>query len=95
MRAEFTRTITESIIKASVITLEAGQVKTTPCEPFTELGKVDEDKALTLTKAKYGKKQQYLVEVSSSDTTYSISVEDFLKYAKKVEPKTEVTEVGK
>jgi hypothetical protein len=93
-RTEFTRTLTETTVKPSIVKLEGGKVVTEPCEAFTVNGKIDEDKAVDLAKKKYGKKQQYVVEIVSTETTYAISVEDFMKYAHKVEPKPVTTPEG-
>lgn len=93
-RTEFTRTITATTIKASVVSIKDGAIITTPCDHFTVNGNVDEGKAVDLAKKQYGKKNQYVVEIEQVNTTYAISVEDFMKYAHKVEPKPESTPEG-
>lgn len=93
-RPEFTRSITETTIKASVVKIENGAIVTTPCEPFTVDDKVSEDKALSLVKAKYGKKQQYVVEMSYVEETWAISKENLKLHGHKVEPKPENTREG-
>lgn len=89
MRENFTRTISKTVIKSAMITFVEGVVVTTPCVDITEHAKIsDNDKALAIVKSTYGKKGTYVVTgLEVTDTTYAISIEDFMKYAKVVEPK--------
>lgn len=88
-RNEFTRTITETTVNASIVKLVEGKVVTEPCLPFPVKGKIDEAKAVELARKQYGKDKQYVASITAIDTTYALSVDDFMKYAHKVEPKPE------
>jgi hypothetical protein len=87
-RKEFSRTITETTIKAVELSFKDGKAVTTPVADLVIRGKVaDEDKAMSLVKKAYDKKKQYgIVSMTNVDTLYELSVEDFLKYAHKVDP---------
>lgn len=91
MRNEFTRTITETTVKASIVAIKEGKIECTECEPFVVNGKVTEDKAISLAKKKYGSKNQYVVKMDSKDTTYAISIDKFMEHATVVPDKEEKT----
>lgn len=80
-----------STIKAFKLTLEEGQPKVETLEPITIMGKANQKDALKAVKEKYGKDASITVgEITVEENTYEISVDDFIKHAKKV--KTEATE---
>jgi hypothetical protein len=88
-RKEMTRRVTETIIKSAEIIVEdvkAGKVTMSPLADIKVRGKIDnEGKALDLVKKAYGKKQFAIIEMSQTETLYALSVDDFMKYAHKVE----------
>lgn len=86
-RPDFTRTLTETTIKASVVKIVDGAIVTEPCEPFIVDDVVGESKAVDLAKKQYGKKQQYVCEVEAVSTVWAISKEGLKKYGHVVEPK--------
>lgn len=84
MRKEIQRTITATTILSSNVVLNSEGVETTENAPITVNGKISYDKALKLVRKTYGENAQIAV-VNSIEDMYEISVEDFLKYATKVE----------
>ena len=90
MRKTIVRTMATSKINAFKLTLENGQPKIENLEPLTVMGKASEKEALKALKDKYGKNAPITVaNIEVQEDTYEISVEDFLKYAKKVEKDSE------
>lgn len=87
MRKTIVRTITATTIESAVVTFKNGKPEVTPNNPLTVNGVVDEDKALKAVCKEYGKKSQ-VTAITSVDDMYEISVEDFMKHAKKVEKPT-------
>lgn len=87
MRKTIARSITATTIKSVKITFEGGAVITTENEPLTVSGKVNTEKALKIARKAYGDNAQ-VTEVTTVDDAYEISVDDFIKYAKKVAPQT-------
>lgn len=87
-RNEFQRTITTTVIKAVELSFKDGKVVTTPVADITVTGNVtDEEKALVLVKKANGKNKQYgIVSMTKTEAVYTLSLEDFLKYATKETP---------
>lgn len=86
MRNTITRTITTATIRTATIATENGEIKAIEHTPITAHGNIDSETALKLARKKYGKTANIVVlEVSTSDDEYEISVDDFIKYATKIE----------
>lgn len=93
MRKVIQRTMITSTVNAFKLEVVDGQPKTEQLEPLTVTGKVTEKVALKLLKNKYGKATAITVSsIEEKEDVYEISVEDFMKYAHKVEPNTAETE---
>jgi hypothetical protein len=88
-RTEMTRTFTVTKITFATVSFENGAVTTGKPVLYTVNGSVtDTDKALDLIRKAYDKKGQYVImKLEQTDTTYAMSIEDFVKYAHVVEPK--------
>jgi hypothetical protein len=94
MRKTIVRTITATTIESAKITFEKGLPVVTPNAPITVNGVIAEDKALKEVRKEYGENAQ-VTAITSIDNVYEITVEDFMKYAKKVEnPTPEQTTEG-
>ena len=86
MRKTIVRTMSTSTINAFKLTMENGQPKVENLEPMTVMGKATEKEALKILKSKYGKNAPVTISsIDVAEDTYEISVDDFIKYAKKVE----------
>lgn len=86
MRNSITRTMVESVIHSCVVKVIDGQPVTENLEPVTVMGKITEEKALkAVTKAHGVKNGLAIVKIEESEVKYEISVEDFMKHAKKIE----------
>lgn len=91
MRNTITRTMATSEIHAFRLTMEGGNPKVETLPVMTVSGKVTTKDAERLLRKEYGKTAPITVkEIVVSEDVYEITVEDFLKYAKKVE-KTDAT----
>ena len=78
-----------STINAFKLTIENGQPKVENLEPLVVMGKATEKEALKALKEKYGKNAPVTIaSIEVQEDTYEISVEDFVKHAKKVDKKT-------
>ena len=78
-----------SKIHACMLTMENGEPKVEILEPVTVMGKATEKEGLKAIKDKFGKECPATIsKIEVEEDTYEISVEDFLKYAKKVEKKS-------
>lgn len=90
MRKTIVRTITATTIESAKITFEKGKPVCTVNAPIIVNGVIAEDKALKEVRKTYGETSQ-VTNIVSVDAVYEISVEDFIKYATKVEaePKEE------
>lgn len=94
MRKTITRTICTSVISGCMLNVVDGKPTVENLAPITVAGKVSEKVAIKSLKAEYGKdKAITLTSIDLKEDTYEISVDDFMKYAKKVEAGTE-TEVS-
>lgn len=89
MRKTIVRTICKSVINGCVLNVVDGTPQVEQLAPVTVAGKVNDKTALKTLKTEYGKdKAITLTSVETCEDTYEISVEDFLKYATKVETET-------
>jgi regulatory protein YycI of two-component signal transduction system YycFG len=82
------RTINVTIIKSVNVKFVGGKLVPTENAPLVVNGEIKEDKAIKAVRKAYGLSAQ-LTEIQVTQDMYEISVEDFMKYAKKVEPKPE------
>lgn len=90
MRKTITRTMCTSTITAYKVTVVDGMPKVETVEPLTIAGKAKEKDALKALRDVHGKDANLTVgKIEVSEDIYEISVDDFVKYAKKVEPKKE------
>jgi hypothetical protein len=95
MRKTIVRTITATTIESANVKFEKGKPVVTANAPIVLNGIVAEDKALKEVRKAYGETAQ-VTNTSQVDDVYEISVEDFIKYAKKVvAPTPEQKEEGK
>lgn len=86
MRKTITRTMATSTIHGFSLTVENGQPKTECLDPVTVMGKANDKEALRALKDKYGKDATVTVaKIEVAEDTYEISVDDFMKHAKKVD----------
>jgi hypothetical protein len=88
MRKTIVRSIVASTVKSSNVLFVKGVPTITENAPIVVSGKVDEKQALKEVRKAYGESAQ-VTEISAVNDVYEISVEDFMRYAKKVEPKPE------
>lgn len=88
MRKTIERTITATTIESANVVFEKGVPKVTPNKPITVNGNIAEDKALKEVRKAYGEMAQ-VTSINVVDDRYEISVEDFIKYATKIEKPTE------
>jgi hypothetical protein len=84
-RKTMVRTITATTINSSNVKFEKNAPVVTANEPITITGIVDEDKALKAVRKAYGQTAQ-VASIVQVDDVYEMSVADFMKYAKKVDP---------
>lgn len=93
MRKTIVRTMATSEIKAFKLTMKDGQPSVVNLDPITVTGEVSEKDALKALKEVHGNLTGITVgEITVTKDTYEISVEDFLKYAKKVTKDSEPSE---
>lgn len=86
MRNAITRTMIESVIHACVVKVVDGTPVTETLEPVTVMGKITEDKAIKVVAKTYGKSNGLaIVKIEENEVKYEISVDDFMKHAKKIE----------
>lgn len=94
MRKTIVRTITATTIESANVTFANGKPVVTPNEPIIMSGVVGEEKALKEVRKVYGNTAN-VTEVKAVNDVYEISVEDFIKNAKKVvAPTKEQVEEG-
>ena len=90
MRKTITRTIATSTIKAFKLSMVNGQPVVENLDPVIIAGKAKEKEALKALKEKYGDLKGVTIgEIETSEATYEISVEDFIKNAKKIDSESE------
>lgn len=86
MRKTIVRTMSTSTIHAYMLEIVDGKPVAKDLEPLTVMGCAKEKDALKVLKDKYGKDNAITVgKIEVTENTYEISVDDFVKYAKKVE----------
>lgn len=97
MRDTITRTMATSQIQGFMMKVVDGKPTVEELPVLTVAGKATEKDALKELKKVHGKGANVTVaSIVTIEDVYEISVEDFLKYAKKVEPKkTEETKKEK
>ena len=85
MRKTIVRTMATSTIKAFTVEMRNGQPVAKALDPITVMGKAKEKDALKAIKDAYGTTAVTIGEIKIDEATYEISVDDFMKYAKKVD----------
>lgn len=83
MRKSIVRTITATTINSANVSFEKGAPIVKENAPLTVNGVIAEDKALKEVRKAYGATAQ-VTGLSEVNDVYEISVEDFIKYSKKV-----------
>lgn len=85
-----TRTIPTSQIYASIVEFADGEVKATDLSVIEVVGEeVKKDAAMKIVSKKYGKDYTYIIRsVEVQQDVYEITLDDFLKNAKKLPEKT-------
>lgn len=87
MRSTITRTLAVSEITAFKLTMEDGTPKVENLPVIVVAGKASERDAMKVIRKQYGKDSNITVgKIETHEDLYEISVEDFMKYATKVEP---------
>jgi hypothetical protein len=86
MRKTIVRSIVASTVKSSNVSFVKGQPVIVENAPIVVNGKIDEKQALKEVRKTYGETAQ-ITEITEVNDVYEISVEDFMKYATKVDPK--------
>lgn len=93
MRKSIVRTMTTSTIKAFLTKVENGKPVIDELEPLSVMGKCSEKEALKALREKHGKTSAITISsIVVSEEVYEISVADFIKYAKKVEKSSDISE---
>lgn len=87
MRKTIVRTITATTIESANVKFEKGAPVVVANAPITVNGNIEEDKALKVVRKAYGESAQ-VTAITQVDDVYEISVENFMKHAKKVEKPT-------
>lgn len=86
MRNTITRTMATSVIHAYRLTMKEGKPEVETLDPLTIGGKATVKVAEKALRKLYGKDAPITVsKIDVQEDVYEISVEDFMKYAKKVE----------
>lgn len=86
MRKTITRTMTTSTIKGFKLKIVDGAPSVETLDPVTIMGNANEKHALKALREVYGKDNSITVgSIETSEETYEISVDDFMKYATKVD----------
>lgn len=90
MRNTITRKLVETTINGYTIEMENGKPAVKDLEPVVVFGNVTtERQAKRALVEKHGKDVNILVgEIKSEEVQYEISVEDFIKNATRIDPKT-------
>ena len=90
MRNTITRTLAVSEITAYKLTIEDGQPKADALPTITVPGKASQKEAIKAVQKVYGKDAAVTVgNIVVHEDVYEISVDDFMKYAKKVDKAAE------
>lgn len=86
MRKTIVRTMATSTITAFALHTKDGAPVVENLEPITVMGKASEKEALKSLKEVYGKDVSISIgKIEVTEDTYEISVDEFLKHAKKVD----------
>ena len=86
MRNTITRTLATSEIHAYRLVMKEGKPEVETLPVMTVGGKVTEREAERVLRKQYGQNAPFTVsKIDVREDVYEISVEDFMKYAKKVE----------
>lgn len=86
MRNTITRTMATSTIHAYRLIMKDGKPEVESLAPLTIGGKATVKEAEKALRKEYGKEVPFTVsKIDVEESLYEISVEDFMKYAKKVE----------
>ena len=90
MRNTITRTMSTSTVNAFKLSIVDGKPVVENLDPFVMSGKAKEKDALKLLKKKLGDISGITIgSIDIAEDTYEITVEDFLKHAKKVDKDSE------
>ena len=90
MRTTITRRIAQTTIYPVKVTFENGEPKTEPIDTIIVHGEITPEQAKRIVNKKFGKDGNVVVaKMVSEEKQYEISVDDFVKYAKVVEEKSE------
>lgn len=92
MRKTICRTMATSTITAFTVEMQNGQPVAKALDPVVVMGKAKEKDALKAIKDAHGTSAVTIGEIKVEEATYEISVDDFMKYAKRVDKATEETE---
>ena len=87
MKATIKHTLTESTINAYSVTIqENGEPAVTKLNPITLFGKISKEDAQKEVKKGNPNSDSVMVSsITEKEVSYEISVEDFVKYAKRIE----------
>lgn len=93
MRKTIVRTMATSTITAYTLEMKDGAPVAKALAPITVMGKAKEKDAIKAVKDQFGLTNVTIGEIQIDEATYEISVDDFMKHAKKVDKDaTEETE---
>lgn len=95
MRSTITRTLAVSNFTAHAVFMKDGEPTIKTIEVTNVPGKVSEKEAMRIIRNQYGKDISVTIgKINTQEDTYEISVDDFMKYAKKVSKESEATETA-
>ena len=90
MRTTITRSLTQTTIHPVKVSFENGVPTTEALEPIVAFGNLTNEQATKVVAKEFGKNSNVVVaKTEVAEKMYEISVSDFVKYAKVVEPKNE------
>ena len=91
IRKSIVRTLASTTIHAVKVSMDGDNAVVEKLTPVVVLGKANEKEMQKALKEKYGKDMLGLTvsNVEYGEDTYKISVDDFIKYATKIEKKQE------
>ena len=93
MRKYITRTMSTSTIHGFKVTIKDGTPVAEALEPIVVGGKVSHKDATKLLKKQYADCEMLTVnKIDVTEDTYQISVDEFIKHAKKVDAEKESTD---
>lgn len=86
MRKTICRTMATSTIHAFSLEMKEGKPEAVALDPVVIAGEASEKEAMKAVKEVYGKNKAVTIgEIQVGKATYEISVDDFMKYATKIE----------